>query len=255
MLLRDREHSSTISSTILPSKNSRMMPARDTLNPNSPIRGIDASLYLVINPEQCRHLNPIDLAAKAVAGGVSTVQVRSKSMSDHDYGLLVEQIVRALRPYRIPVFVNDRVAVAVSARVDCIHLGQSDETVGVARSRLGDQAHIGLTVRSMEEAMNAPLEELSYVSVGGVFSTRSKYNPSPPIGLKQLKEIVNYLKSRDSTCPIIAISGIDLGNVDAVLETGVDGVAVVSAICESEDPKLIAQQFRNKIGNCHSLAV
>lgn len=225
------------------------MLAQDTLKSSLPTRRIDPSLYLVINPEQCRYENPVDLAIKAVAGGVSTVQLRSKSMDDQNYGLLVEQVTNALLPYGIPVFVNDRVEVAVSAQVQCIHLGQSDESVHGARNKLGDHANIGLTVRSMDEAMNAPLEELSYVSIGGVFSTRSKDNPSPPIGVEQLKAIVACLRSRDATCPIIAISGINLSNVNTVLESGVDGVAVVSAICESSDPGMIAQRFRERISN------
>lgn len=221
-------------------------------NSKPPVRSVDPTLYLVINPEQCRFDTPAHLAVKAAAGGVSAVQVRCKSLDDKDYAMVVQQIADALHPRRIPVFVNDRVDVAFAAQIHCIHLGQTDDSVHLARDRLGDRAQIGLTVRSMEEAENAPLEELSYVSVGGVFPTRSKYNPNSPIGLGQLRDIVDSLKSRDPECPIIAISGINLSNVNAVLAAGADGVAVVSAICESNDPESAARQLRNKITNHHA---
>ena len=215
--------------------------------PEYPMREIDPSLYLVINPEQCRHQSPVDIARNAVAGGVSTVQIRTKLMCDQSYTELAAQVDQALRPLHVPVFVNDRLEVAAAAGINCIHLGQDDVSVHEARKALGPDARIGLTVRSMEEAENAPTQELSYLSVGGVFATRSKANPDPPIGLTKLKDIVRYLKSRGAGCPIIAISGINQTNLESVLSTEVDGVAVVSAICESDSPETVALELRNTI--------
>ncbi len=210
------------------------------------MREIDPSLYLVINPEQCRHQSPVDIAKNAVAGGVSTVQIRTKLMCDRSYTELAAQVDQALRPLQVPVFVNDRLEVAAAAGINCIHLGQDDVSVHEAREALGPDAQIGLTVRSMKEAENAPTQELSYLSVGGVFATRSKANPDPPIGLTKLKDIVSYLKSR-ADCPIIAISGINQTNLESVLSTEVDGVAVVSAICESDSPETVARELSNTI--------
>ncbi len=205
---------------------------------------IDPLLYLVINPEQCQYYQPVELAMLAVAGGASVVQIRSKSMTDQDYTKIVNETCAVLRPLQVPVFVNDRVGVASSTEAHGIHIGQDDVSVLSARSLLGPDSHIGLTVRSISEARSATIEELSYISVGGVFTTHSKFNPDPPIGLDLLKTIVKELKSRGTTCPIIAISGITLENLSAVLAAGVDGVAVVSAICESKDPQSAAHQFR-----------
>ncbi len=213
----------------------------------SPHWNFDPSLYLVINPEQCRYENPVDLATKAVSGGVSAVQVRSKFMSDRDYTELVTEVADELQLFQVPVFVNDRIEVAAATGVRCLHLGQDDATVHAARQSLGSEARIGLTVRSLNEAKRAPLEELSYISVGGVFATRSKHNPDPPIGLRTLAAIVAELKSRGTGCPIVAISGINLTNLNSVLATGVDGIAVVSAICESSDPQSTAREFRMTI--------
>ena len=211
------------------------------------MREIDPSLYLVVNPEQCQFQSPIDIARKAVAGGVSTVQIRTKVMCDQSYTELAAQVDQALRPLHVPVFVNDRLEVAIAAGINCIHLGQDDASVYQARQALGPNAQIGLTVRSMEEAENAPTQELSYLSVGGVFATRSKANPDSPIGLTKLKEIVRHLRSRGASCPIIAISGINQTNLESVLSTEVDGVAVVSAICESDSPEAVARELRHMI--------
>ena len=211
------------------------------------MREIDPSLYLVINPEQCQFQSPVEIARKAVAGGVTTVQIRTKVMCDQSYTDLATQVDQALRPHHVPVFVNDRPEVAAAAGINCIHLGQDDASVHEVRQALGPDALIGLTVRSMEEAENAPTQELSYISVGGVFATRSKANPDPPIGLTKLKDIVRHLKSRGTSCPIIAISGINQTNLESVLSTEVDGVAVVSAICESDKPEVVAHELRSTI--------
>lgn len=211
------------------------------------MREIDPSLYLVINPEQCQFQSPVDTARKAVAGGVSTVQIRTKVMCDQSYAELAAQVDQALRPLHVPVFVNDRLEVAAAAGINCIHLGQDDASVHEARQALGPDARIGLTVRSMEEAENAPTQELSYLSIGGVFATRSKANSDTPIGLSRLKDIVRHLRSRGASCPIIAISGINQTNLESVLSTEVDGVAVVSAICESDNPEAVARELRRTI--------
>ncbi len=207
----------------------------------------DPSLYLVINPEQCRGGHPVELVQQAAAGGVSTIQLRSKTMNDRNYGTLVSEIAEVLHPFQVPVFVNDRVEVALATGVGCIHLGQRDTSVSAARQALGSKARIGLTIRSLEEAKNAPLDELDYVSIGGVFATRSKLDAGAPIGLERLAAICQALRSRNAGCPIIAISGINLNNLKSVLTAGVDGIAVVSAICESSDPESMARRFRKAI--------
>ena len=218
-------------------------------NPVTPIRTeqFDPTLYLVINPEQCFNNNVAQTALSSVEGGVTAIQLRSKSMGVQEIVDMVADVVDALDSKNIPVFVNDHVHIAASTGVNAVHLGQDDMAVEEARMALGDDAYLGLTVRSVCEARNAPLQLLNYVSVGGVFHTRSKIKSDPPIGLNGLKEIVSLLRSRDPHIPIIAISGITTQNLESILECGVDGVAVVSAICESENPRLVAQQFKTRI--------
>ena len=210
-------------------------------------RHLDCSLYLVINPEQCANGNTIQTALSAVKGGVTAIQLRTKTMDTPRLEAMVDDVANALGSQNVPIFINDRVHIAACSGVNAVHLGQDDMPVEEARAILGEKAYLGLTVRSSNEAQSAPLHLLDYVSVGGVFPTRSKINPDPPIGIDGLERIVNLLRSRNSQLPIIAISGITTQNLDSVLQCGVDGVAVVSAICESEDPQLAAQDFRRRI--------
>ena len=207
----------------------------------------DLSLYLVINPEQCVNGSSVQTALSAVKGGVTAIQLRSKIMDTPRLEAMVDDVVNALGSQNVPIFINDSVHIAAATGVNAVHLGQDDTSVEEARAVLGEKAYLGLTVRSLSEARNAPLHLLDYVSVGGVFPTRSKSNPDPPIGIDGLKRIVNLLRSRDSQLRIIAISGITTQNLESVLQCGVDGVAVVSAICESENPQLAAQAFRQRI--------
>lgn len=216
-------------------------------------QGIDFSLYLVINADDLTARNCVQLALDAIDGGVSAIQIRSKSLSRKNYTALVSQVARALEPCNIPVFVNDDVAVAKDVATDCIHLGQNDVPVHTARNLLGDSASIGLTVRSVDEAKSAPLDELSYISVGGIYPTNSKSDTCSPIGIEGLNQVVRVLASRRPKVPVIAISGINSSNVQSVLDTGVDGVAVVAAICEAQNPKLAARQLRTIIDR--SLAI
>ena len=221
--------------------------SRGTLHP-----GFDPSLYLVINPHQCANSDPVKTALQAVQGGVTAVQIRCKTEDDGKYAKIVEEVVLGLPCPNIPVFVNDKINVALTAGVFSVHLGQDDVPVTEARRILGTNALIGLTVRSMSEAEKAPLHDIDYVSIGGVFETRSKNNPDDPIGLENLRRIYTSISLRDPMIPIIAISGINESNIDSVLQTGVSGVAVVSAICESDRPQAVAHRLRQKVNHFQS---
>ena len=210
---------------------------------------IELDLYLVLNPHQCIHQSPVETAAAAAAGGVNAVQIRSKDMSDRDLVDLTRQTAQALAPYEVSLLINDHVELTMFTQVDGVHLGQDDLPVLQARKMLGEDYLIGLTVRSKEEAERADLNVIDYLSIGGIYSTRSKWNPASPIGVDSLQEILNLVRQRNPDLPVVAISGINETNVVTVLKTGVDGVAVVSSICESKSPKNAALRLKNLINS------
>ena len=215
----------------------------------------DPSLYLVVNPEQCVFGSVADTVCEAVQGGVTAVQIRSKSLNTENFIKLVDETVKNLASDTVPVIVNDRIDVATATKASGVHLGQEDTSVLQARQIIGTTSIIGLTVRSIQEAEDAPLDWLDYISIGGVFATQSKQNPDPPIGVDQLQVILEKIRLQNPDMPVIAISGINESNIDQVLATGVDGVAVVSAICESESPRKAARRLRDLIESTKPSAV
>lgn len=207
----------------------------------------DPSLYLVVNPEQCVSGSVVDTVREAIQGGVTVVQIRSKSLNTEDFIKLVDETVKNLNSDAVPVIVNDRTDVATATKASGVHLGQEDTSVQQVRQAIGTNSIIGLTVRSIQEAKDAPLDLLDYISIGGVFATQSKQNPDPPIGVDNLQIILGVIRSRNPDMPVVAISGINESNIDQVLATGVDGIAVVSAICESDNPRESARRLRELV--------
>lgn len=211
---------------------------------NTPFRRlVDLRLYLVLGPDDCAGRDPAEIAAAAVDGGVTLVQLRAKTTPTRELLYHAQALREVLAERDVPLLINDRVDIALAAGADGVHLGQDDMPVGAARRLLGPEAVIGLTVRTPAEAETAVLELVDYLSIGGVFATRSKHNPDPPIGLRGLAGIVASLRRR-SDLPLCAIAGIDAGNAAAVLGAGVDGIAVISAIGAAADPAQAARELR-----------
>jgi thiamine-phosphate pyrophosphorylase len=163
---------------------------------------------------------------------------------------MVEE-ARALRgvlePAGVPLLINDRVDVALAAEADGVHIGQDDMSPADARLLLGRTAIIGLSIKTVQQAQDAPLEHLDYVAIGGVYGTISKDNTSPPIGIDGLRAIVQAVRARKKKSPICAIAGINAGNAAAVIEAGADGVAVISALSLAADPAKAALELRNVV--------
>ena len=113
-----------------------------------------------------------------------------------------------------------------------------------ARALLGPKAIVGLSIKTVDQALRAPIGHLDYACIGGVFATASKDNPDPPIGLAGLRSILAALRARAPDLPIGAIAGIDASNAAAVIEAGADGVAVISALSLKPDPRAAARELR-----------
>ena len=207
----------------------------------------DPRLYLILDPAQRPTDELIDLTRKAVAGGVTLLQLRCKSLSTRRFLETAQAIKEALADTNVPLLINDRIDIALAVGAAGVHIGQDDLPVADARRLLGEQAIIGLTVRSPEEAAAASLELLDYVSIGGVFATTSKQNSTAPIGLDGLQAITDQLHQRQSNLPLTAIAGIDRSNAAEVIAAGVDGIAVISAITAATDPGNTAVELRRTV--------
>jgi len=178
-------------------------------------------------------------AESAFAAGVGCLQLRDKFASD---STLIER-ARAVRPlcerYGVRLVINDRLEVALAAGAHGVHLGQSDIDPVSARSRLPAGMFIGWSVETLEQAALAREMPVDYLAVSPLFDTPTKNDTAPAFGIKGL-QAVRQLTHR----PLVAIGGIDVDNVAAVIAAGADGVAVVRAIEDASDPAGAAAALR-----------
>jgi thiamine-phosphate pyrophosphorylase len=188
---------------------------------------------------QCR-LSHLELAELAVAGGADAIQFRQKGGATREMIRVAEQMRALCKKAGVTFVVNDRVDVAIASHADGVHLGQDDFPIPLARELLGEDAIIGGSASSMEEARKCLWEGADYIGFGPVYPTTSKEDAGPVGGLGLLKQIVEGIP-----LPIIAIGGITRDNVPLVMQTGVHGIAVISAVCCQKDPREAAKCLRS----------
>jgi thiamine-phosphate pyrophosphorylase len=203
------------------------------------IKDVDFSLYLVTD----RALSlgrPLEwIVEGAVRGGVSAVQLREKSSSTEEYIEMAHRIKKVLKPFGVPLIINDRVDVALEVGAAGVHLGQGDMPPGEARNLLGPDAVVGFSVETPEQAAQADHLGVDYLGVSPIFPTPTKTELTTAWGLPGLR----LLRSR-SRHQLIAIGGINASNAAEVMEAGAEGIAVVSAICSAPDPEAAARELR-----------
>ncbi|HVX43234.1 MAG TPA: thiamine phosphate synthase [Mycobacteriales bacterium] len=199
-------------------------------------------LYLVTDTVLCGSRGVAGTVEAAISGGVTVVQLRDPAASGTDLFAAAVALREILRPAGIPFIVNDRLDVALAARADGVHLGQSDLPVAEARRIAGPDFLIGLSVSTVEETEAARESPVDYLGVGPVYATPTKADAAPALGLDGTAEIV-----RTSAFPTVAIGGINTANAAEVAATGVDGLCVVSAICAAPDPAAAARELEKVI--------
>ena len=207
---------------------------------------VDLRLYALADPAVSGGRSLADLA-KRIAGSATLVQLRDKHGSTKAMMEEARALIGVLAPLDIPLLINDRVDVALAAEADGVHIGQDDMRAADTRLLLGKTAIIGLSVKTIEQAREAPLDLLDYVAIGGVYGTTSKDNTSAPIGVDGLRQIAQAIRARKPGFPICAIAGINAGNAADVIEAGADGIAVISALSMAPDPGLAARTLRNAV--------
>jgi thiamine-phosphate pyrophosphorylase len=194
------------------------------------VKRIDWSLCLIADIEAARGKYLPDLVHKAVMAGATLVQVRAKQLDSADFFEICSRISQKLKTYSVPLIVNDRVDMALACGAEGVHLGQKDLPLHAARSLLGRKKIIGISVNSVEEAQAAESGGADYLGAGPVYKTSSKMDLPKIIGtegIKAIKDAVNI--------PVLAIGGINLERAAEVAQTGVDGLAVISAVMGAQD--------------------
>lgn len=205
-------------------------------------RRFDPRLYLVVGQDAVARGTLCDLVQAAVRGGVTMVQLREKSLPQDREIALARELKALLAPLDVPLIINDHVEVARAADADGVHLGQDDEAPGRVRDLLGPGKILGFSAGNPLEAERVDPRIMDYVGVGPVYPTGSKADAGPAIGLEGLKQLRAILE-----LPLVAIGGIGPASASEVMTSGVEGVAVVSAICGAGDPEAAARRLRAEI--------
>ena len=190
---------------------------------------LELTLYLVTDRRPLCGRCLEECVEQAILGGATCVQLREKEISSSEYLDLASKVKAVTDQYGIPLIINDRVDIALAVNAAGVHLGPEDLPVSVARRLLGPHRIIGASASSMEEALSLEAEGADYLGVGAVYPSATKQN-TEKVSLEDLRRIKSAVH-----IPVVAIGGIDAENAPGVMATGVDGVAVVSAIIKRPD--------------------
>jgi thiamine-phosphate pyrophosphorylase len=204
------------------------------------VSGLQGRLYLVVTPRPgWSQEKTLERTERALAGGVEVLQLRAKDWEARAILELGERMRALARRYGVPFVLNDRPDLAALLEADGVHLGQGDLTPQEARRFFSGL--VGCSTHAPEQALKALEEGADYLSVGPVWETPTKPGRKAA-GLGYVRWAAAHLRA-----PWFAIGGIDLANLDQVLEAGARRVVVVRAILDAEDPERAARAFRERL--------
>lgn len=186
-------------------------------------------LYAVTDRAWAGEQSLYEQVESALKGGVTCVQLREKELCDEDFLKEAIEIAALCKQYGVPFFINDNVEIAVKCHADGIHVGQEDMEAAQVRRKVGNDMIIGVSVHSVEEALEAVKNGADCLGVGAMFSTSTKTDASV-LPKETLRDICAAV-----AIPVVAIGGIGKANISQLAGTGVDGVALVSAIFGADD--------------------
>ncbi|MBT9777851.1 thiamine phosphate synthase [Clostridium sp. MCC353] len=177
----------------------------------------------------------------ALQGGVTMVQLREKELGDGDFLEEAVKMRSLTKAYHVPLIINDSIKIALACDADGVHVGQGDMEAGKARSLIGPDKILGVTAKTVEQAVLAEKNGADYLGVGAVFGSKTKKD-AVPMTVERLKAIAGAV-----SIPIVAIGGISGENVLELKGSGIAGAAVVSGIFAAGDIRAAALNLLGKI--------
>ena len=204
----------------------------------------DLELYFIMGTSNVpSQEQPIYILEKALQAGITMFQFREKgphALTGLAYEQFARQCQKLCHHYKVPFIINDDVDLAIRLGADGVHIGQDDLPVSVARKRIGNMI-LGVSVHCEEELQIAINHQADYVGIGPIYQTKSKPDAKKPAGVTFLHQArIMYPEF-----PVVAIGGITEQNASEVVQAGADGVAVISAICESPNIPATVQSFHS----------
>jgi thiamine-phosphate pyrophosphorylase len=194
-------------------------------------------LYVILDRSVAGGRDLDSILAAVLAGGAEMIQLREKTWPSGTLLPVAQRLRARCRAAGVPFIVNDRVDLALAIDADGVHLGQDDLPPGAARPLLKPGMILGLSTHSVEQAKAAQAAGADYIAVGSMFPTATKpeFQLVGPALAREVRPVVHV--------PLIGIGGITPDNVGDVIAAGVDGVAVISAVCAAPDPAAAARRF------------
>lgn len=199
---------------------------------------MDRGLYIVTDEQLVQGCSHIQITRESLAGGAKIIQLRDKRRSGAELLIIAKEMKSLCSRFAALFIVNDRLDIALLSGADGVHLGQDDIPISEARKIAPRPFIIGISVGTVEEAIQADKGGADYLGVGPVYPTGTKKDAGPVVGpllIRQIREKVDL--------PIVAIGGINLSNTREVFEAGADSVAVISAVICSPDIAETSRKF------------
>lgn len=199
-------------------------------------------LYFVTDPAMPGARGLPAVVEAALKGGITMLQLRDKEASDEDFLAMARTLAPMARAAVVPFLLNDRPHLVDAAGADGVHIGQEDTAPAEARRIIGPDRLLGLSVETPVLAAAVDPELVDYAGIGPVQATDTKPDHRTPLGL-------DGLAAAYAACPVpaVAIGGVGSGNAASIMKCGVDGIAVVSAICAAPDPEAAARTILRTI--------
>jgi thiamine-phosphate pyrophosphorylase len=206
-------------------------------------------IYLVLSSEYAKRRPVLDIAEQALDAGIGMLQMREKLLPEQDLMALGEKLLPLCRKKDIPFIVNDNPNIAQKLNADGVHLGQEDikkYSLNYTRSILGKNKIVGISTHSLAEFKIANSNDFDYIAFGPVFPTKTKdYH----IGINDIDEVLKV-----SSKPVIFIGGINISNIDKLIQKGAKDIAVIRAITESEDIPLAVAELKKRFSSTSARA-
>ena len=198
----------------------------------------DLLLYAVTDRHWLNGRTLVDVVKESLDGGVTMIQLREKSLDEGKFLEEAKELQALCRERHVPFIVNDNVDIAKAMDADGVHVGQDDMAALDVRAKLGPDKLIGVSAHTVEEALLAEKQGADYLGVGAVFPTSSKSDVGE-MSYETLKAICKAV-----SIPVVAIGGISGENVGKLADSGICGVAVISAIYAAKDVKAAAADLK-----------
>ena len=196
-------------------------------------------LYVITDKRLIQRKCFVETVEKALRGGAKIVQLREKNTPYEEVVQLGNNLLELTKDYGVPLIINDSPHIAKEVGADGVHLGGDDMSISEARRVLGESAMIGISCYGITgRGIMAEKQGADYVAFGTPFDTPTKPDrkPTPFTVLKEAKRLITEI-------PIFAIGGINVENAQLVLETGVDGISVITSVFGSNDPEKASREL------------